>query len=113
MVQDTPMLRDLRITQVVGRILLALAALWYISANTYTFQMITGYRGPTIAEYIGNGIGLLIGGSPQGVTVVGGQFFMAGLVASTGFVGIIILAVLGVAFTFQGVLRTRLYRQSR
>jgi len=77
----------LKITQVLGISLLALAVLSYVLANLYTFQMVTGYHGPTIAEYIGNGIGLLIGGSPQGMTVVGGQFFIAGLVVSSGLVG--------------------------
>ena len=106
------MLRDLRISQVIGITLLALATLWYVLANLYTFEMVTGYRGPTIAEYIGHGMGLLIGGSPQGMTVVGGQFFIAGLVVGTGLVGTIILALLGITFIFQGFLRDRLYRKS-
>ena len=107
------MLRVLRITKVVGIILLALAALWYLSDNIYTFEMGTGYHGPTIAEYIGNGIGLLIGGSPQGMTVIGGQFFISGLAIGTGLVGIVILAIVGITLTFQGFLRARFYRQSR
>ena len=104
------MLRDLKITQVLGISLLALAVLSYVLANLYTFQMVTGYHGPTIAEYIGNGIGLLIGGSPQGMTVVGGQFFIAGIVVSSGLVGTIILALFGITFIFQSFLRDRLYR---
>ncbi len=112
MVQVTPILRDLKTIQFVGIAFLALAALWYISANIYTFQMITGYHGPTIAQYIGNGIGLLIGGSPQGMTVVGGQFFLTGLIFSTGIVGIIILSLLGITLTVQGSLRARLSRQA-
>jgi len=69
------------------------------------FQVGPGYRGPTISQDIGQGVKLLLGGSPQGVTIGGAQVFLLGLVASTGLLGIILLACGGVVCLSQSFLR--------
>lgn len=95
----------MRSIQALGITLLALAVLWLVVDQVPMFQVGPGYNGPTISQDIGQGVKLLLGGSPQGVTIGGAQLFLLGLIGSTGIVGIILLGCGGIVCLSQSFLR--------
>ena len=100
---------DLRPIQALGITLVALAALWFVSDQIYMFEIGPGYKGPTISQDINQGVRLLLGGSPQGMTIGGFQLSVVGLVGIAGFPGTIVLAFGGIACIFQRLVRDRLH----